>query len=135
VEKSSEKCRWQTSAIFTSSCFIISSLPRHLLTLHVRLLTADNARTPLFPIFLNSPFHPISLFLIHSAQSSPPPNHWMFSLQLLFRVCLISFFISTQPGFCLFLSTETVLTSMRPKARLCVHYHPAPKQLLTRAAP
>lgn len=42
------------------------------LTLHARLLTLDNGTTPLFPAFLNSPFNSISLFLIHSAQFSPP---------------------------------------------------------------
>ena len=54
---------------------------------------------------------------------------------MLFRVHLISFLIHTQPGFCPFLSTETVLTSIWPKTRLWVHYHPSPKQLLTHAAP
>lgn len=100
------------------------------LTLHARLLTADKATAPLFPTFLNSPCNSISLFLIHSAQFSPPPPKSLnvsFQIHSIFQVNSISFLMPAQTGLCNFLLIQTGLTSIWPKIRLWVHHHPSPE--------
>lgn len=61
------------------SCLHASLFLPPRLTLHARLLTADNAITPLFPTSSNSPFNSVSLFLTHSAHFLLLLQyHWMF---------------------------------------------------------